>query len=210
MSKLEKRRAYLKERRARVCESCGGPKEIAGYCRSCYRRRETRRKQLWVEKKTRNECISCNRIVSTGKSKCEICLKKQREQRAKREITRFNGGLCIKCGKLSHTLNSKTCGNCFCRNVSKFHFNTYSHTDDLMNLLVKQDHKCPYTGRKLTLGENCTLDHIVPKSRGGKNELSNLQWVYYLDHININTIKWTMTDEEFKKLILEVSIHLGA
>jgi hypothetical protein len=44
--------------------------------------------------------------------------------------------------------------------------------------MVKQDYTCPYTGIRLVLGQNATLDHIIPKSKGGTNTLDNLQWVH--------------------------------
>jgi len=206
MDNSEKRKEYLRKRRAQVCESCGGPKEISGYCKECWEKRTKRRKELFAEKKKRGECISCKNKTN-GKSKCETCLSKQRKQREKREFSRLGKGLCVLCGNRNHTENSKTCGDCFCRRVSKFHFKTYAKTSELLELLENQNHTCPYTGKKLILGENCTLDHIVPKSRGGINEVDNLQWVFCSEFVNVNTLKWNMTDQEFKGLIKIVYEH---
>jgi hypothetical protein len=49
----------------------------------------------------------------------------------------------------------------------------------------------------------------VPKSRGGTDEISNLQWVYYDDFVNVNTIKWNMTHEEFVGIINTISKELA-
>lgn len=201
------RKEYSRQRRKVCCEDCGGPKEIGGYCKACWNKRTKRRKKLFAEKKARGECITCINKTE-NKSRCDECLIKQREQRKRRESKRFEKGLCVNCGKNKHTKHSKTCGNCFCRNVSKFHFNTYSKTEDLKNLLKHQNYICPYTGKKLILGETCTLDHILPKSRGGSNDMNNLQWVFCSEFLNVNTIKWSMTDEEFRTLIVNIFEHI--
>ena len=68
---------------------------------------------------------------------------------------------------------------------------------ELRELLEKQDFICPLTGRELVPGENASLDHIIPKSRGGPNKIGNLQW---LDN-NINFAKRNLLPDEFAQLI---------
>ena len=61
---------------------------------------------------------------------------------------------------------------------------------------------CPYTNKKLTLGDGTSIDHKVPKSRGGSLEISNLHWVC----TEVNFMKRDMLHEEFLaavKLIYE-------
>lgn len=41
------------------------------------------------------------------------------------------------------------------------------------NLLLRDNHECQYCGTKVSSAE-ATLDHIVPKSKGGKNDFLNL------------------------------------
>jgi len=41
------------------------------------------------------------------------------------------------------------------------------------NVLVRDKFQCAYCGRALTLG-TCTKDHVLPLSRGGKDELLNV------------------------------------
>jgi 5-methylcytosine-specific restriction endonuclease McrA len=43
------------------------------------------------------------------------------------------------------------------------------------------------------IGINASVDHRTPKSKGGSNELDNLQWV----DIRINKMKGDMTHEKF-------------
>ena len=72
----------------------------------------------------------------------------------------------------------------------------------IMELIERQNFHCALSNRKLT-PETASLDHIVPLSRGGTHDLSNL-WV--LEHL-VNTAKGTMTVEEFVAMCRDVAIH---
>lgn len=63
-------------------------------------------------------------------------------------------------------------------------------------LLEQQNYTCPYSGRKLIIGVNASLDHKNPRSKFPKlrSEWSNVEWV----DLYINNIKQTLTKEEFK------------
>jgi hypothetical protein len=69
---------------------------------------------------------------------------------------------------------------------------------NLILQLIKQLYKhpyCPYTGEKIALGNNASLDHRIAV-RTNPNlmfDLSNLQWVSSV----YNHAKGCMTDEEF-------------
>ncbi len=41
------------------------------------------------------------------------------------------------------------------------------------NIILRDDHKCQYCGKKKSLSE-LNIDHIIPKSKGGKNTWENL------------------------------------
>jgi 5-methylcytosine-specific restriction endonuclease McrA len=67
----------------------------------------------------------------------------------------------------------------------------------------KQTGICPYTGRHLILGKDASLDHIVPSSKGGTNDLENLQWVFH----KANEMKWNYSEEEFLGLVREIFLY---
>lgn len=69
------------------------------------------------------------------------------------------------------------------------------------SLVGLADKTCPYTGINLEIGVNASLDHIIPKSRGGVNDLSNFQFVYCQGSFDVNRMKGDMTEEEFKEAI---------
>lgn len=201
MAKSEQRKQYLREYRSRVCESCGGSKEVAGYCRSCWAKRTERRKQLTTEKKSRGECITCTNLVAQGKAKCDSCQAKARQQRTAREAKRKEQGLCLLCGKCESKGSSNRCEQCFCKEIASWHFKEAARWRDIYDVFIEQKGKCPFTKQSLVLGHNASLDHKLPKSRGGSDEKENLQWVYSDGVVNINTMKWNMTDKEFLNTI---------
>jgi 5-methylcytosine-specific restriction endonuclease McrA len=64
---------------------------------------------------------------------------------------------------------------------------------------AKQDGRCAITGRPLDW-ETLELDHIVPRSRGGTNDLSNLRLACHEG----NTLKRNWLDEELVALCREI------
>lgn len=56
---------------------------------------------------------------------------------------------------------------------------------------------CPYLRKPMHIGDAC-IDHIIPISAGGTNDLHNLQWISE----EANRAKGTMTHEQF---IIELS-----
>lgn len=65
-------------------------------------------------------------------------------------------------------------------------------------LLEKQNHTCPYTGKKLVIGVNASIDHKNPRSRfpDQSKSIENAEWV----DLNVNRAKRAMTKEEFIEL----------
>ena len=74
--------------------------------------------------------------------------------------------------------------------------------NELRAILVKQDNKCALSGRTITPA-NCSLDHIVPLSRGGTHTKENAQLVCE----EVNRAKGMMTEEEFMELCRDVVAH---
>jgi len=206
--KSEARKKYLKERRAKVCDCCGGPREIAGYCQGCWQKRTERRKALFAEKKQRGECITCTNLSIEGKCHCDICLLKIRSRRKNREDKRRQDGVCVRCGKEKGGANSGMCPLCYAKETSVFHFGSVNRASELVALLKSQGSRCPYSGEELILGDNTSLDHVVPRSRGGSDEIENLQWLYSRNVFDVNRMKWDMTDKEFRDSIIKLADFL--
>lgn len=62
--------------------------------------------------------------------------------------------------------------------------------------------KCAICGRKIALNEMC-INLIIPKSKGGYKEFSNMQAVCE----TCGKMKHNMTQDEFMRKLLTVTIH---
>ena len=72
--------------------------------------------------------------------------------------------------------------------------------------LERQGFQCHYTGVELVPGINLSLDHLVPKSRGGSStDIANCVWC----DRNINAFKSNLTETEFVQRCRIVVERLG-
>ncbi len=69
---------------------------------------------------------------------------------------------------------------------------------DLWKLWKSQRGRCALSGRKLD--RSAEIDHKIPKVRGGKDDLANLQWTT----VEANRAKRDLTDDEFFALCSDV------
>jgi hypothetical protein len=73
----------------------------------------------------------------------------------------------------------------------------------LASLWKRQRGLCALSGRKLD--RTAHIDHIVPASLGGSDEIGNLRW---LDPW-VNTARGTLTDDEFRRRCFQVAEWIG-
>jgi 5-methylcytosine-specific restriction endonuclease McrA len=86
-------------------------------------------------------------------------------------------------------------------------YNPPSFTLDELIEKIGDNPKCYLTGRSIDLEKSRSyhLDHIIPKSRGGSNDLDNCG----LACTEANQAKHNLTVDEFKKLCLDVVKYLS-
>ena len=152
---------------------------------------------------------------------CERCLEKKQDRKAtmcnecrtqyrvRQNETRqanLEINLCKWCGVVENIEGRNTCIVCVLKSASLKHFGTMQHWAELLDLFVKQDGTCPYTGEKLRIGLNCSLDHIVCSSKGGENGIANMQWVQR----DVNDMKGSFDNERFMLLCKTISSYVDA
>ncbi len=144
------------------------------------------------ERFTKGLCrsIRCVNNRELGRLYCRKCLDDKKEYFKNRTLERRNAGLCVQCGyDATAGYNCLTCWTA----KYKLRYNKNIKTIELIELIQKQNYECYYTKLKLFPGINASLDHKIPISRGGTNEISNFVWCDRL----VNYAKHHMTDEEF-------------
>jgi hypothetical protein len=68
-------------------------------------------------------------------------------------------------------------------------------------ILMKRDgDQCHFCQRRLLL-KNCTVDHLIPRSRGGSSAMENMA----LACIQCNAAKGSMTESEFKEFVIHLA-----
>lgn len=210
-----------------LCESCGGPTNGETYCELCKLRRrkniekqitteptfKERRKQT-VQRRRQNRlsqgiCVMCGKLPARNeRTICDICGEKRRGENRRCWENRIKKGLCRYCGERAITGKTcRSCDTCFLIKTAKKWLPTEDGPAILLDILHRQNSKCPYSGMPLILGENATLDHKIPRSKGGTADILNLQWVYYDQEFNVNTIKRDMSEENFLKAINTIYEH---
>jgi len=195
-----------------ICVSCGKQRDTDyKQCSRCQIKSSARQRNKNQIRKLDGKCnISNCKNPKLDKSRfCEIHREESVAKAKKRCIKLVNAGLCTVCGKEPFL-------ECFGRKKSKTRLCLEHYLKlraigrlgdtslwvDLLNKLKKQDHKCFYTGEKLTLGENDSIDHGFPVSRFPEraSDITNIVWVSR----EVNWMKDNHTHEEFMNLIEKI------
>jgi len=142
-------------------------------------------------------CTECSNPVEAGNLRCTACLTRRAKKQKERKSLALSEGKCRICLKVPALPTSRYCVDCYLRRVSFAHFKTETHWKRLKAQYEAQQGKCALSGVELTLGDNAELDHIKPSSRGGSDELDNVQWVLCV----VNRMKDHLLESEFFGLI---------
>jgi 5-methylcytosine-specific restriction endonuclease McrA len=162
----------------------------------------------------KGRCVTCGKPnPRKGKRECASCARKatKRVQQLKKQY--ISEGRCWRCGEEAVVRTSAVHGNelnplcrdCWFRTVANSNLKAMKRWTELRDLLAHQNNRCAYTGELLITGQNMSLDHKVPRSRGGGDELSNLQWVTW----RVNLMKSDMTHEEFLSMCWKIGMRFG-
>lgn len=180
-----------------LCGLCGDKKasDATAVCEACAEKQRKRYKA----NRSKGGCFICGEAShKPGAAYCS----KHYGMRMKRRDNRRKVGLCYECGLHEGLSQGKRCRDCFFRNIAG-RMNGDVTGKQLSELFDLQQQKCSLSGRQLLPGVNCHLDHIIPCSKGGSDDLINLRW---LDK-NVNQAKSNLSDDDFLRLVADVYKH---
>jgi len=188
-----RRRNFISQKR---CSSCGGSPPVAGKksCQQCLNRLKGKVKSNNKARRKAGQCVVC--ATPTTRRLCDTCQGKKVISEKRRRATLRANGKCVWCTGSRDTDHETLCSECCFIGAARAWLGGAKDVGLLKQLLEDQHHVCPYTGYELVVGQNASVDHKVPRSRGGSLDLSNLQWV----DAHINRVKTDMTHEEFLDL----------
>lgn len=135
---------------------------------------------------------------------CQRCADEHGDRVRSRFRKLASAGRCRQCGSadvVTPEANKKQmCLTCWFKQAAANNLGSTTRWQDIADKWYAQGGICPYTGRRLTLGLDASLDHIVPKSVGGTNDTDNLQWV----HLSVNRAKSALSEAEFLQLVADI------
>lgn len=207
----------MEELKEKLCPSCNLVKMksefyaskarkdgLSSWCRSCDRSN----KQKAVES---GLCVQCRKPTErSGKTLCLDCQAKRTQSCKLRKSNLRESGICVHCGQnpalqpLIKTQNA-VCEICYLKQMAANTMKKISLWQTLRDKLIQQNYQCAYTGRKLILGKNASVDHILPQQRFPEliSTPDNFQWV----DLTVNQVKRNLTNTEFLNLIREIYSH---
>lgn len=153
------------------------------------------------------QCTYCGAPPAEGRKLCQSCLTTSR----KRANARQQAGFCVRCAHGTPATAGVLCLRCWFKKIASDSLgargNANNPTADALQLLwEKQSGKCALTGATLIPASNASIDHVLPKARGGDDSISNLQWVTFY----ANVAKRDLTHSEFVALCEQVVAHAKA
>lgn len=211
---IRQKNQYQKRLDQSLCPRCGGnPIPGGNHCESCSTKRANRNKQRRQGRLDKSLCPQCGqRPCVLNHRLCSLCGIAANERVTLRKMRLSKQGLCIRCGgnESLASIQNRTSGNqdclmCYLKRAAKNNLGDEKFADFLLYKLNSQGWACPYTGEKLVLGCNDSIDHIYPRSRFPNkiNDQTNVEWVTR----RINTTKRDQTPDEFLMLIKQIFDH---
>ncbi len=148
------------------------------------------------QRKINGLCVICGKnYANENRVLCQDCKEKQAIDQKKRRQEKFKFGICQDCPN-PFTVNNKYCFSCWVRTLCNAHSIKLEYIDDIIVKFSTQNELCYYTNKLLVPGENASMEHLIPRSRGGSDEPNNIVWC----DKRVNLCKGNMTEIEFIEL----------
>ena len=184
-NRMNKRAARASEQ----CVECRAPwKGETLRCPDCKLRQSAR----WARRTESDHCSRCGNLKDGTHHTCAACRETMREASNRRRQKYRDDGKCVQCGQ-PRTGPSLYCDEHILKTAAYRWLDAIHQWPALAELLACQQGRCAYTGEQLVLGSNASLDHKVPRSRGGPNSIENVHWVAW----KINRMKTDLSHDEF-------------
>ena len=110
--------------------------------------------------------------------------------------------ICTQCGKLPALPGKTQCAMCTLHRVARTTLGSATHVDIIVNQLKVQNGLCAYTGRPLVVGENLSVEHVIPVS-AQPHLIAEPANILLVD-LAANRAKMALSLDKFKELISDL------
>lgn len=160
-----------------------------------------RRAERYADRAAGGICTRCPAPARKGKTMCAACATKSGDRGTKRLAERKAAGLCRSCPAPARTGKAR-CAKCAAKhNSSVAECRLKLRTAAVADMYEKQGGGCAACHLRLP-PRMLTIDHIVPKSKGGGDDSSNLQLLCHY----CNSVKRTRTQARLLARLRELGV----
>ncbi len=211
---LRQRKQYQERLSKGLCPRCGEqPKTGSKHCDKCAVRGRDKDRRVRSSRFAKGMCVKCGQNIPTDSLKtCNQCLVECKDSYQQRNDRLTKAGLCTRCGQHDFLPSMKErvskyreCIICYLKRTSRINLGSEDFADLLLAKLEAQNWSCPYTGDIMVLGDNDSVDHILPRKRFPNESTNpdNIEWITR----RANIMKHDRTPDEFLSLIKQIHDH---
>ncbi len=191
-----------------LCAKCGDPTDRTVYCSMCTKICTEYNRQRRAKRRELDICCACDNKTENNRAYCQKCLQKIREYRTADKL-KAPRGVCVTCrteqclpSLVDAKLYQRICKKCYLKKAACTQLGSVKYWKQLLRKLENQQFCCVYSGDKITLGVNDSIDHIYPKSKYPDRAIdpSNVQWVTR----TVNWAKGCLDHDEFIALVRRI------
>jgi len=125
-----------------------------------------------------------------------------RARSARSKLRKQAAGRCYRCGGRPPCVPKGRCRTCILRTAAVRH---RASLPVVIAAWRKHKGRCAYSGVRIRLGVNASLEHVLPRMDGGDSGVDNIVWV---DN-RVNNAKHCMPITEFVVMCRNVLTHFG-
>lgn len=195
-----------------VCKKCDNMNSNPNFT-LCPRCRKNKNWKYWDKRLLEGMClntIKCPNKRIKNSSNCQDCMTKMYDQLKGYNKRLSDKGLCTVCRTNKHLKVyenkpdgvGKMCRACYLKKVAVRYLLSKDYWKQLLEMLKGQDFRCVYSGEVIILGENDSLDHIIPQKQcpEKKYDITNMQWTIR----DVNSMKTTLNEQRFFDLLTKI------